>query len=177
MPMIFTNDYVKQWLAQKGPAKVFGKDVDTRERLKPDAAVKWFDDVWRSSLERAIEAASRCDVEFVRSKVPPAFHAHIKERAEHREFKLADCFFICQIPETGKCDQLWFISSSSGDPRTLYVRFRTVPVKEEFDKLARSLGWQRPEDLGEKILLDFMETVRRRSYRESDDESENANPF
>jgi len=41
----------------------------------------------------------------------------------------------------------------------------TVPIREEFDKVAKQLGWEKPEELGEKILLDFMESVTRKSYR------------
>ena len=62
------------------------------------------------------------------------------------------------------CDQLWFIPSSSADPRTVYVKFATMDMKRDFDALASKLGWK-PEKLGEKLLLDFMETVQQRSYR------------
>ena len=49
------------------------------------------------------------------------------------------------------------------DVRTLYVKF-AAPIKDAFDKLAGKLGWK-PEQLGEKIVLDFMETVTRESFR------------
>jgi hypothetical protein len=78
---------------------------------------------------------------------------------------LANCFFICQLPDSETCNQLWFIPSASGDPRSLYVRFESVPVKDAFDKLAWDLGWVNPEELGEKILLDFVESVTRKDYR------------
>lgn len=39
-----------------------------------------------------------------------------------------------------------------------------MEIKREFDAMALRLGWK-PEELGEKLLLDFMETVHRRSYR------------
>ncbi len=168
MAIKFSNDSTKQWLARKGPAKVFGKDVDTRERLTDSQAIDWFNKVWKSSLQQAVEQASPCDIDFVRSKVPPYAQTYIDPKARHREFTLAYCFFICQLPDPQTCDQLWFIPSASGDPRTLYVRFRTVPVKEAFDKLARNLGWEKPEELGEKILLDFMESVTRRDFRTPD---------
>lgn len=170
MAIIFNNDYTKQWLARKGPAKVFGKDVDARERLSDKDAIAWFDRVWTTSLQRAVHEASSCDIEFVRSKVPHYAQNFIEADAQHREFTLANCFFICQLIDAQTCDQLWFIPSASADPRTLYVKFESVPVKEAFDKCAKELGWQKPEELGEKILLDFMESVTRKLYRKSEQE-------
>ncbi|MDY0170179.1 MAG: hypothetical protein RBS80_26785 [Thermoguttaceae bacterium] len=164
MAIAFDNDFTKQWLARKGPAKVFGRDVDTREALSDPDAVDWFDRIWESSLRRAVEQASPCDSDFVRSKVPHYAQSFIDESARHREFTFANCLFICQLPNSRTCDQLWFIPSASADPRTLYVRFAKVPIKEAFDELAAKLAWK-PEELGEKILLDFMETVTRESYR------------
>jgi len=165
MAIKFDNDHTKQWLARKGPTKVFGMDVDAREHLTNDEAVAWFDRIWDSHLQRAVENASPCDIDFVRSKVPHYSQNFIDNAARHREFTLANCFFICQLPDLQTCDQLWFIPSASPDPRTLYVKFESVPVKEAFDELARSLGWAKPEELGEKILLDFLESTTRKSYR------------
>jgi len=170
MPVRFSNDSTKQWLARKGPAKVFGKDVDAREELSDDEAVSWFDDVWKASLQHAVERASSCEIDFVRSKVPHYAQTFINAEAQHREFTLANCFFICQLIDAKTCDQLWFIPSASADPRTLYVKFESVPVKEAFDEMARKLGWPKPEELGEKVLLDFMESVTRKSYRKIGEE-------
>lgn len=69
MAIDFDNSYTKQWLARKGPAKVFGKDVDTWEELDDDKAVDWFDKIWESKIRRAVEGASKCDIAFVRNKV------------------------------------------------------------------------------------------------------------
>lgn len=164
MNINFSNDSTKTWLARKGPVKVFGKDVDKREALSDAKAIEWFDRLWDSTLCSAVRDASPCDIDFVRSKLPFNARGFISEMAKHREFTLAGCQFICQLPEEATCDQLWFIPSTSGDPRTLYVKFQTVPVKEAFDALAMKLGWK-PEELGEKILLDFMETVTKKSFR------------
>jgi hypothetical protein len=165
MEIIFENDSTKQWLARKGPAKVFGKDVDARERLSDQEAISWFYRVWSSSIQRAIQDASLCDLEFVRSKVPYYAKNFIEPDACHKEFTYANCFFICQLPDPQRCNQLWFIPSSSADPRTLYVKFESVPIREAFDEVAQKLGWEKAEELGEKVLLDFMETVSRSLYR------------
>lgn len=166
MKIAFNNDHTKSWLARRGPAKVFGKDVDKREALSEADAIKWFDDLWDSTLCRAVSFADPCDIDFVRAKVPSNAQNFISDAAKHREFTLFGCLFICQLPDLTTCDQLWFIPSTSGDPRTLYVKFKTVPTKEDFDKLAGKLDWK-PEELAEKILLDFMESVTHKSYRES----------
>src|SRR6185437_15024720 len=52
----------KQWLARKGPAKIFGKDVDRRERLNDAEAIEWFDGIWKATLEAAVRGASPCDL-------------------------------------------------------------------------------------------------------------------
>lgn len=172
MPLEFQNEYSKQWLARKGPAKVFGKDVDRREGLSDDEAIVWFDRLWDSTLRGAVERASACDLVFVRSKVPHYAQGFIDDNATHREFTLGNCLFICQLVDPQTCNQLWFISSTSGDPRTLYVKFDTVPIKEAFENTARDIGWDNPEELAEKILLDFMETTTRRNFRTRDSELE-----
>jgi hypothetical protein len=164
MKLAFSNNSTKVWLARKGPAKVFGKDVDKREGLSDTNAIKWFDQVWEGTLRGAVEQAKKCDLDFVLSKLPGNARGFVKDDAEHREFTVAGCFFIVQLPDKNTADQLWLIPATSGDPRTLYVRFETVPIKEAFDALAGGLGYK-PEELGEKLLLDFMETMTKKSSR------------
>ena len=168
MRLRFENDSSKQHLARWGPAKIFGMDVDRREKFNDGEAIVRFDKVWEENLESAVRQASRCDIEFVRTKVAHRAQNFINATAAHREFTLASCLFICQLTDEWTCDQLWFIPSTSGDPRTLYVKFETVPIKEEFDATARRLGWGKPGDLAEKILRDFMESVNRQSYRNTE---------
>jgi hypothetical protein len=69
MSIRFENAYLKRWLAHKAPTKVFGKDVDHRERLKDAEAITWFDNVWKTKVEAVVEDASPCDPDFVRDKV------------------------------------------------------------------------------------------------------------
>lgn len=165
MRITFSNESSKVYLAKYGPAKVFGIEVDQREALSNHDAVAWFDRVWAGGLEEAVRRATPCELSFVREKVPYKSQGFINDSAKHREFTLANCLFIVQLVDATTCDQLWFIPSSSADPRTVYVKFATMDIKRDFDALASKLGWK-PEELGEKLLLDFMDTVRRRSYRE-----------
>lgn len=169
MPIEFSNESSKQYLAKRGPAKVFGRDVDRRENLSDIEAVEWFDRLWASNLQKAVEQASECDLEFVRSKVPYYAQSYIDDAATHREFTLSQCLFICQLAGPYTCNQLWFIPSTSGDPRTLYVKFGSVPAKESFDSTARRLGWAQSEELALKLLSDFMESDPQKPVYEKDD--------
>ena len=175
MNVTFENDSTKRWLARTGPPKVFGKNVDRREAMNDAEALDWFNQIWESTLHIAIGSARRCDIDFVRDKVKGQATHFIDDNANHKEFTLAGCQFICQMPNPQTCDQLWFIPSTSGDPRTVYVKFETIPVKDAFDRISRGLGWDKPEELAEKLLLDFMETVERRDFRtptDADSESQ-----
>jgi hypothetical protein len=166
MRITYSNESSKAYLAKWGPPKVFGVEVDQREALSIPDAVVWFDGIWGDRLEEAVRRATPCELSFVREKVPYKSQGFINDDAKHREFTHASCQFIVQLTDTTTCDRLWFIPSSSADPRTVYVKFSTMETKREFDLMASKLGWK-PEELGEKLLLDFMETVHRRSYRQN----------
>lgn len=167
MLVTFSNDSSKVYLAKHGPPKIFGIEVDKRESLSQTDAIAWFDDVWKSRLEQAVRYATPCDLSFVKEKVPYKSQNFINENASHREFTLLYCLFIVQMTDASTCDQLWFIPSSSADPRTVYVKFETMDIKREFDALASKLGWK-PEKLGEKLLVDFMETILQQSFRDTE---------
>ncbi len=160
MAIKFVNDRVKVYLAQRGVPSVFGREVDIREGLSDAEAIAWFDRVWESQLAKEVEESDECDLDFVRSNVLPQTQHWLRAGATYRYVRLAKCSFIAQLIDPESCDQLWFILSSSGDPRTLFVRFPTMADKEEFIQAAQELGW-RPEDLVLKILRDFLEVVTR----------------
>jgi len=107
-----------------------------------------------------VEASDECDLDFVRSNVLPQTQHWLRADATYRYVRLAKCSFIAQLIDPESCDQLWFILSSRGDPRSLFVKFPTLADKEAFVEAAQELGW-RPEDLGLKILTDFLNTVSR----------------
>lgn len=161
--LTFNNVWTKKYLARKGPVKVFGKDVDRRERLSDDEAVAWFDAVWADGLAQAVEDADACDSSCALRKLRGRAIGFVRrEDAEHREFVLEGCLCIAQLIEPDVCDQLWFVfSSSGGDPRGLYLKFRTMAEREEFDDLARRLG-RAPSDLAEYIINSFLKSAGRR---------------
>lgn len=154
MRLRVTNASAKIYLARKGPAKVFGEEVDRRETFSDEAAVAHFDRIWESKFTGPMSRAQRCEVEAVLAKIPTGAHQFVEREAEHLEFKVANCLFIAQLRSPEECDQLWFISSTSGDPRTLYVRFDTVDERRAFERLAAQLGWKDCE-LGLQLIRDF----------------------
>lgn len=158
MNVTFSNDAMKVLIAKKGPTKVFGEDVDHREQLSDPEAVTWFDERWEGLIVPALAHGKPCSLESVREKVPYYSQRFIRDDLDHKEFRLHGCHFICQFTAPNECDQLWFIPSTSADPRLLYVKFENIPIRKEFDAVAKQLNWV-PEKLAEKILLDFMETV------------------
>lgn len=160
MAIVFTNEKQKMYLARRGPAKVFGREVDQREALDDAAATSWFDRVWGNDLERPVRSGVVVDPESVLEKLPESAKSFFRRDAEHREFRISGCLFVAQLPQAGACDQLWFIPSTSGDPRTLYVNFDTVEEREQFARVASSLGWK-DEDLGLQLARDFMRNVVR----------------
>jgi hypothetical protein len=158
MAIKFVNDSVKIYLAQRGAPSLFGREVDIREKLSGPDAIAWFDRVWESQLAKEVEKADECDIDFVRSNVAPHSQPWVNPEAAHRYVRLSNCSFICQLTAPENCDQLWFILSSSGDPRSLFVKFPTLAENEAFEKKALELGWK-PEELGLKILRDFLDTA------------------
>jgi hypothetical protein len=157
----FTNHKQKMYLARHGPSKVFGREVDTREALGDSEAAAWFDRVWSNSLERAARDGVPVEAESALDKIPEHSRPYFRRDAEHREFRLSGCLFVAQVQDPNGCDQLWFIPSTSGDPRTLYVNFDTVDEREQFAKVASSLGWK-GEELGLQLVRDFVRKVVRR---------------
>lgn len=158
---IFVDDNrLKIYHAKYGYNKLFGNDVDTRKQMSDPELIERFDDVWSRDLRPAVMTAERCDIEDARRKLKPDQQIYVKEDEEQREFWLEGGLFVAQLKSLGEAKeltQLWFIRSSNVDPRTLFITFETLALREQFSKLANSLGW-RDVELGEKLLIDFMET-------------------
>ena len=133
--------------------------------MQDEELIVRFDRVWENMLHQAVLSAERCDPEDARRKVKPDQQRWVHDDEEQREFWLEGGLFIAQIAHetSGQylLDQLWFVRSSNVDPRTLFVTFETLEVRRLFDQVASKSGWK-AEDLGEKILLDFIETITRK---------------
>ena len=86
----------------------------------------------------------------------------VRDDEEQRQFWLYSGLFIAQLKSIDdglELTQLWFIPSSNPDPRTLYVTFESVEMKQAFCDVAIEAGWE-PQELGKHLLLQFMETIR-----------------
>lgn len=167
MTLKVAGNYLKIYHARQGYNNVFGKDVDRRNEMDDSQLIERFDDVWKNSLCHAVERADRCDPEDARRKLKPKQQPYLDGDQEHREFWLENGLFIAQLKPINENDreltQLWFISSTNIDPRVLRITFDTVDFREEFSQLAHRLGYT-DEKLGEKLLLDFMGTILRKTF-------------
>ncbi len=127
-----------------------------------------FDTVWAHSLHAAIASADICSLEDARRKIKPDQQRWLDKNQEQREFWLEGGLFVAQTTanadDTHELTQLWFVRSSDIDPRRLFITFATVEIRREFDKIAVEHGWK-PEELGEKLLLDFMESATKKKFR------------
>lgn len=108
-----------------------------------------------------MQHAPKCSIESVFERLFESAKSRVEPEAEHREFRIANCLFIAQLPSATECDELWFVSSSSADPRTLYVKFDTVAEHDEFSVVASQRGWNEQE-LALELLRDFVRKDRRR---------------
>jgi hypothetical protein len=169
----FTNIWTKTFLARRGPVKVFGKDVERRERLRFEEAIVWFDSVWAEGLGQAVEDAQVCDFQCALRKLRGRAGGYVRRvGAEFREFVLEGCLFIAQLVEQGEVNQLWFVASSSGgDPRSLLVKFRTMAIREEFEDVARRMGLT-PGELAEQVLLGVLRSAGREKLLPTPERSE-----
>ncbi len=162
MTIVVQNEWVKKYHAKKGYNNLFGRDVDERQKMTDEQLISLFDRVWKTSLCGAVTKAEKCSAENARQKLTSEQQAFFKETQEHREFQLEYGWFIAQLTEieNGKQEltQLWFIRSSNVDPRTLFVTFDSVELRDTFSQVASRLGYA-DGDLGKKILIDFMETI------------------
>jgi hypothetical protein len=154
-----TNATTKRYLVTKTALEIFGSDFDDRaKKMSETEAEARFDMAWKATIEPVVSNADECDIDLVREHVKGQGANYIRDEAKHRHFKLNNKFFIAQLVSADECDQLWLVPSAIRDPWTVYVKFAEVRVKEQFEEEATKLGW-RPEQLGEKLLADFMEST------------------
>ena len=120
MAIRFDNDFTKQWLARKGPAKVFGKDVDARERFSDPEALAWFDRIWvqvfsELSNRPARATSTSCGArslpvctELPLTRVGPTSGVHVRQLP----------FYLPSFPIRRRATNCGLSPSTSGDLRT-----------------------------------------------------------
>ena len=169
MTIAVNDNRLKTFHAKYGYNNIFGKDIDERKQMSEEQLIERFDAVWHDQLSSAVANAEKCGADDARRKLKPEQQSFVKDDQEQREFWLEGGLFIAQLLVVDKKNQeltqLWFIKSSNVDPRTLFITFDSVAMREEFTKVAQQLKYK-DDDLGKKLLLDFMEKVLRKSVRE-----------
>jgi len=150
---------VKTFHARFGHNAVFGMDVDKRKIMTIEEATARFDSVWKNKLANAVSSADSISCEDARKDIPEKYHDDVTTDFDYVAFRLLGARFIAQLRSIDNSSQemtrLWYIPSSNRDPRTLYVTFQTVEIREQFRDLAQRLRWD-DNKLGEQLLLDFM---------------------
>lgn len=164
MTIVVKSRQLKIYHARSGLHNIFGQDVDQRKKMDEAQAIERFDRVWTDSLSSAVEDAPLCQPEHARSLLDEKQRNFFNEDQEHREFRLQGGSFLAQLDQVDKntqeLTQLWFICSSNVDPRTVFVTFDTIELRENFRQVAAKLAYPE-EELGKKLFMDFMETVQR----------------
>lgn len=167
MKVVVKDNQLKKYHARNGYNKIFGMDVDERKEMSEEQLIERFDDIWHGALLRAIVGADKCSALDAKKKLRANQRQYFVDTQEHREFLLEQGLFIAQLQsslsEELELTQLWFVRSSDSDPRVLYIRFDTASEREEFRKLAQNLRWV-DEELGKRLVLDFMELTLNKSF-------------
>jgi hypothetical protein len=181
MKIKFSDNFTrfsKTYLAKFGPNKIFGEDLDHRKNeMNEQQLIARFDEVWEKTLKHLIERAKLSNKEqkdMIYKKLSEASQRSKYQKQnffnyddEHREFRIAGIDGVAQLrslPEVDEYElnQLWFFFGGDTHPDWLIVRFDTVEKREEFEKIAKSLGWEDDSELGKQLVYDFMEKIKRR---------------
>lgn len=152
-----------------GPNKLFDRPDDRgadRNHLPEDECIQRFGTVWESSLGASVAQANEIQPQDARDELNEKQLKFFDERQAHREFWLSGLKFVAQL-RGEELTQLWAVRSSDHNPRALWLLFSTKEERETFGRIASALGWN-AEELGLKLLRDFMETTRRVVHAESD---------
>lgn len=165
--IIKIEDEQKIRIAKWGANKLFGDPDKRKLEMSNDDLVKLFDKVWEQTLQRAVTTADTCNSQEAFARLSDREKSYFDFDQKHRQFRLKDhnIEFIVQLRATSEDNpeltQLWKVSSTDINPKTLYVTFDSVQEREQFGELANQLGWS-DEDLGLQLLLDFMRKLSRR---------------
>jgi hypothetical protein len=159
MKITMTNKNTKLYLVKKTGLRIFGDDFDYRRKEMADSeAEQRFDAAWTETIAGLASSGELLELDVVRKHVKGDSASWINEKAPHKHFRIENKFFIAQFPSPNVCDQMWPISSAIKDPWTIYTRFAETAIVDRIEVEASKLGWK-AEELAEKLLLDFLETV------------------
>ena len=138
-----------------GDARVFGEDSDIRRKLDDDAAVKRFDELWKSTLAAEVETAPLITREQAEELLEEKLKSYAIDGYTYRQFVLDNVPFVARITGGGWCDQLWALGAHRDNTR-LCVHFDTIADRQRFEKISSQLGWN-SKVLALRLLIDFMQ--------------------
>jgi hypothetical protein len=165
---IKVEDQHKIRIAKWGANKLFGDPDKRKNEMNDEQLIKLFDRVWNVTLEHAVLSADVCDANEAYERISAKERNFFDFEQEHRQFRLKDLNveFIAQLESLADDEQsltqLWRISSTDINPKTLYVTFETVEERLRFKEIANSLGWH-DDNLGLNLILDFMAKVSKKT--------------
>lgn len=167
MEILVKNKSMKMYHARFGYNRLFGLDVVERRSLNDEDASALFDLVWNDVLKDAVSKAEIISYEEARGLPRERDRSWVDCNQEHRHFRVLDGLHVAQLKPVGddtlELTNLWFISSSNPDPRTLHVTFATLDIRKEFENQSLQQGMA-GQDWGEKLLVDWLELVTRKKY-------------
>jgi hypothetical protein len=153
-----TNPKQKQYCVRGGDARIFGGDPDVRRRMSDQEAEERFAKVWADKLEALVRTAPVISAEQARELLEEKQRTYVTEAGQYRQFMIDAVPIVVRMnkdaTENGICDQIWLLGAHR-DPSRLCMHFETVALKEDFDQLAKSLGYE-PRILALELVMDFM---------------------
>lgn len=169
---IIVRKSVKLFAAKHGPNKLFGEDIDVREKFSDIDAMHRFNNVWDRTLERLVIYSDKCSSNDASSRLTSSQKSFFDLSQEHRSFRVQsmNLEFIVQLLSTKdgnyEMTQFWRIISSDSQPKTLFVNFATLEERINFRKLAANLG-AKDEELALGLVMDFMSKYPEKYLRSS----------
>ncbi len=156
-----TNDVHRQqklYFIRPGRYHLFGTDFEARDSMSEDQALRRFDEVWEAEIKDSLLSGDVIDYEEALGLLGEAARAYCRRGHEHRKFRLAETVFVAQLERQAggySHNQLWAVGGKNFDTRCLFVTFRTQEDRNEWNRLAHSLGFK-PEQLGLRALMGFL---------------------
>jgi hypothetical protein len=158
-----TNDIHRQqklFFIRPGRYHLFGTDFEARDNMPDEQAIRRFDEVWDAKIKDSLLTGDPIEYEEALGLIGEAARAYCRRNQEQRKFRLAETVFVAQLEKRSdgfSHNQLWAVAARNYDTRSLFVTFPTQDDRSEWNRLATRLGF-RPEDLGVRVLLGFLNT-------------------
>ena len=148
----------KHYHVKGGDARVFGQDSDVRRKMSDQQLEERFALVWAEKLESEARGATVITADQARELLEEKQREYVLDVGQYRQFVVDSVHFVVHLnhgaDQNGICNRLWSLGTHR-DPARLCMVFDTVVEKEDFDVLAKSLGYE-PRNLALSLVMDFM---------------------